>query len=96
MTVTITIAFEAGEGCRDELVDAMIGVIPDTQAFEGCENIRFVESVDQPGSLLLVEDWASIEHYQRYKAWRAESGTSVLSKGLVKGTPETQVFNPLL
>jgi len=96
MTVTITIAFRAADGKRDELVDAMVSVIPDTMAFAGCETIQFVESKEEAGSLLLIEDWESLEHYARYKAWRAESGTSVLGTGLVDGSPVTNTFSPLI
>lgn len=96
MTVTITIAFDAAEGKRDELIEAMIGVIPDTMAFDGCQSIQFVESTEEAGSLLLIEDWESLEHYGRYKAWRAESGTSVLSMGLVRDSPVTNTFAPLI
>lgn len=95
MTITVTIAFQAAEGQRDALVAKMIEIIPDTLAYDGCQRIEFVESVDAAGSLLLIEDWESTEHYDAYKAWRRESGTSVLGSGLVEGGATTFVFNPL-
>jgi len=95
MTITITIAFDAVDGKRDELVEKMQGVIPDTLAFSGCENIVFAEQLEAPGRLILIEEWASAEHYAQYKAWRAESGTSVLGMGLVEGAPHTTMYAPL-
>ena len=32
---------------------------------------------------MLIEDWESAEKYDAYKAWRQESGTSVLRGDLV-------------
>lgn len=95
MTITVTIAFNAADGERDALIAKMIQIMPDTLAFEGCERIDFAECTDETGSFVLVEDWASEEHYLAYKAWRAESGTSVLGGGLVSGRAQTEMFNSL-
>lgn len=95
MSLIITIAFDAAEGKRDALVDKLLGILDETRAFGGCEQITFTEELDRPGSLLLVEKWASTTHYDAYKAWRRESGTSVLAGDLVGGTPETNYFEIL-
>lgn len=79
----ITIAFTASPGKREALVAKLIEIIPDTQAFDGCNHIMFTESQEVPGSLLLIEDWDSMSRYEAYKAWRRESGTSVLSTDMV-------------
>lgn len=79
----VNIAFTAAPGKRDELVDKLISIIPDTRAFDGCNSITFTESQETPGALLLIEDWDSHEAYDAYKSWRRESGTSVLSGDLV-------------
>jgi len=79
----VTIAFRAAPQKRDDLVNTLIGILPDTRAFDGCNQITFTEAADDPGSLLLVEDWASEERYEAYKAWRRDSGTSVLGSDLV-------------
>ncbi len=80
----VNIAFTAAPGKRDELVDTLVSILPDTRAFDGCNSIAFTESADSPGALLLIEDWDSMEQYDAYKAWRRESGTSVLGGDLVE------------
>ena len=80
----VTISFQAADGKRDDLVETMNAILPDTRAFDGCNNIALTESTETPGLLMLLEDWESADHYAKYKAWRAESGTSVLSGDLVK------------
>ena len=92
----VTISFEASDGKRDELVEAMLGLLADTRAFEGCNDITFTESTDTPGLLMLIEDWESADHYAAYKSWRAASGTSVLSGDLVNtATLQSATFNSL-
>ena len=79
----VTISFQAADGKRDELVAKMQSILPDTKAFDGCRHITLTESTETPGLLMLLEDWESAGHYATYKAWRAESGTSVLAGDLV-------------
>ena len=79
----VTISFLAADGNRDELVEKMQSILPDTMAFDGCRDITLTESTETPGLLMLLEDWESAEHYAKYKAWRAQSGTSVLAGDLV-------------
>ena len=79
----VTISFSATADNRDALVAKLQEIIPDTLNFAGCRRIDFVESTESPGDLMLIEDWETAEHYETYKAWRRESGTSVLGGGLV-------------
>jgi quinol monooxygenase YgiN len=91
MTVMLTIQFTAAEGQSDALADAMSAAIPTTTAFAGCERIDFVRQAESPDEFLLVELWESMDAYAAYKAYRAESGTSVLSSDLVAGPAITIV-----
>ena len=95
MSLIFTIEFDAADGERDALVDKLLSVLHETRAFDGCEQINFTESTSQPGTLLLIEKWASNEHYDAYKTWRRETGTSVLSSDLVAGAPRTTTFTVL-
>ena len=93
MTIITTIEFRAAAGQRDALVEKMLAILPDTRSYDGCESITFVESDESAGSFLLVERWASRDHYDKYRAWRKETGTSVLGSDLVDGTPTSQYFS---
>lgn len=95
MTITVTIEFEAAPGARDALVAKMQEIIPETLGFEGCQRIEFFEGDGADGSLMLLEDWESEERYAAYKAWRQETGTSVLSSNLVNGPAITTNWTAL-
>ena len=82
----VTISFNAAPGARDLLVERLTEILPDTRAFEGCNDVMLVEHTATPGALLLIEDWESAEHYEAYKKWRRDSGTSVLGTDLIDRT----------
>lgn len=92
MSLIMTITFEAAPGQRDALVSKMQSILHETRSFDGCERIVFAEAAEAPGSLVLIEEWASASQYDAYKAWRRESGTSVLAGDLVHGGAETSTF----
>jgi quinol monooxygenase YgiN len=54
--------------------------LADTRAFEGCLSVDVVQNVSDPGHILLVERWESVEKDQAYRAWRA-SGTAPVPDG---------------
>lgn len=63
---------------KPEVVDAVKGGFGETllatRAFEGCEDITVLQSQDDPNTLVLVEQWATREHYEAYLRWRTERG----------------------
>jgi quinol monooxygenase YgiN len=76
----------------DEYLAQFPGVLPDTRAFDGCEEITVHQNEEDPTDVVLLERWASKEHHQKYMAWRQERGDMErLSQGLA-GPPKTRYF----
>ena len=48
--------------------------MPEALAFDGCLGVELVESTEKPGNLLFFEKWESREHYEKYYAFREQSG----------------------
>jgi quinol monooxygenase YgiN len=46
-----------------------------TRAYEGFRHIEAHRNQDASGEFLILEKWASREHYERYIAWRRSTGT---------------------
>jgi quinol monooxygenase YgiN len=60
----------------DSFVQTMKDRLPFTRAYDGCEDIHLYVYHDNPNRLLLVERWASREHYDKYREWAmAQPGT---------------------
>jgi quinol monooxygenase YgiN len=49
-------------------------LLPDTRAYAGCQGIDIYGNLDDTGNLVFYERWDTREHYQKYLAWRTETG----------------------
>ena len=74
MSVTVTLAFSVKPERADEFKSLFKELLPDTRAYDGCQNVDVYQDQDNPGLIYLVEDWDSKEHQQKYQAWRYDSG----------------------
>ena len=62
-----------GESGHQPILDFLTTILPDTRAFDGCQDLR-VYLEDGGAKVLFIEYWESTEHYQRYLSWRTEMG----------------------
>ena len=70
-------------------------LLPDTRAFDGCEEITVHQNEDDPTDVVLLEWWTSKEHHDRYMAWRRDRGDlERLGQGLA-GPPKTRYLRDL-
>ena len=74
MSITILLDLKAAPGSIDKLKDLFVEILPDTRAYEGCEGLEVHLNQDDGDNLVLVEHWQSRPHYEKYFAWRQETG----------------------
>lgn len=55
-------------------------ILSDTRAFDGCLGVEVLVDSQNPAHVLVVEQWASLEHDAAYRAWRAGDGASGLGE----------------
>ncbi len=84
MSVRVVAEFPAAPGKLPELTAALKAALPDTRAFEGCEEIESLLDPDRE-TIVLVETWRSHADYDRYLGWRVETGILDLLDGLLAG-----------
>ncbi len=85
MSVRVIAEFPAAPGKLEELTASLRAALPDTRGFAGCEGIESLVDGDRE-TILLVESWQSFDDYDRYLAWRVETGMlDVLDSLLVGG-----------
>ena len=66
----------------------MAEIIPDTRTYKGCQRIDVYFDTGDTASMVAVEYWDSLAHYEKYHAWRKETG--VLDKiGTMLSKPPT-------
>jgi quinol monooxygenase YgiN len=69
----VCVDLKPGEGGCQPILDFLTKILPDTRAFEGCQDLKVY--VDDDGSnMIFIEYWDSAEAYQRYLSWRTETG----------------------
>ncbi len=60
-------------------------LLPDTRSFEGCEGVTLCINSEDSANLVLIEKWASKEHYEKYHHWRLETGVLQQIRELLDG-----------
>ena len=73
MSDFIVAEFHAAPGKLDELVAMLKVALVDTRAFDGCESLDCWLD-EERATIIVTERWASFAHYDRYLAWRGETG----------------------
>ena len=67
---------------------------PETRAFEGCQGITAFLN-DDGKTFVFVEHWDSKEHYEKYYAWRDETGVIAELVGMLEAAPSIRFFDPV-
>jgi quinol monooxygenase YgiN len=68
--------------------------IPDTRSYEGCQDITAYINEDDK-TIVMVEHWDSKAHYEKYLAWREETGVLSDFGALLEGAPMIRFFDVL-
>jgi quinol monooxygenase YgiN len=84
---------------KDERVDNLKEVLPklflDTRAYEGCRGITAYINRDDGRTVVFVEYWETKAHYERYLAWRTETGVIADLVGMLETPPRIRYFDQI-
>ena len=70
----------------------MAEILPDTRAYDGCQGIDVYFNTEDTSSMLGVEHWNSRAHYEKYIAWRTETGVMDKIGTMLAGPPSIRYF----
>jgi len=91
MSVTILLDLTAKPGSMEDLKNIFIEILPATRSYDGCEGLEVKINSDDANNLVIVERWQSRQHYEKYFAWRQETGL-IDRLGPVLGAPPSVRF----
>jgi quinol monooxygenase YgiN len=74
MSVVVLLEIQVKPEAVNEVKSFLKQALPDTRAYAGCQGIDIYSNADDAGNLVFYERWDSREHYQKYLAWRTETG----------------------
>ncbi len=77
-------SFPAAENKMDELKAMFERELVTTRSFEGCISIDVYQQQDEE-TIHLVEDWETMDHYEKYLQWRIDNGLPEMLEPLLKG-----------
>ncbi len=92
MAVLVLVEGSVKPEATDEMMALMEEILPDTRAYDGCQGVKVHTNLDTPNDLALVEHWDSRAHYEKYLAWRAETGVLERIVSLLSGAPSIRYF----
>ncbi|MFQ6092923.1 MAG: putative quinol monooxygenase [bacterium] len=67
-------------------------ILPDTRAYDGCQAIDAYFNTEDVGNMVLVEHWDSRARYEKYLAWRTETGVLDKIGAMTAGPPSIRYF----
>ena len=62
-------------------------------ALPGCVHYRFFEAVGEPGTVLLYEEWETLEAFEAYKASSAFKANAEKLFPMLAGKPDSAYFD---
>ena len=91
MSVCVVIDMHVKPEMIEQMKAGLLDALPHTGAYDGCQGVDLVVSADDPNNLIIIDKWESRAHYEKYMAWRAESGTTDAFMAALTGEPSIRI-----
>jgi quinol monooxygenase YgiN len=93
--VKITFVLNLKPELSEQISAGFAEALKDTRAFDGCRSVNIYKNDEDPNKILLLEEWDSREHYEKYLAWRNKDG-AMDNIGAVLTSPAKPEYWPTL
>lgn len=93
MSTIVTLDMTASEETREQAISMLTEALDTTRQYAGCEGLELVVNQDKPNNFMLYERWSTRDHYEKYRAWRQETGFSAEFRALFPESPEIRIFD---
>ncbi len=92
--MTVEVLLEASVKPEDvsDMKSYLAEIFPDTRAFDGCRGIDAYFNTADTGNMVLVEHWDSQAQFEKYLAWRTETGVMDRLAAMLAGPPSIRYF----
>lgn len=70
----VTVLFPCQPGKGEDMLEILSAALVETRAYDGSLSVEVFVDADNPDAVLLVEEWETRDHHEKYMAWRVENG----------------------
>ena len=92
MSVMITLEMPVKPEMLEDYLNILKGALVETRSYKGCRSVTTL--VDQEtSSIVLGEEWDSVEDQQAYIAWRVETGLIDAIAPFMQGELVTRTYD---
>jgi quinol monooxygenase YgiN len=92
VSVLVLLEFNAKPGNADDIMNYMKAELHHTREYEGCNGITVQRNEDDSNNMVIVENWESLAHHEKYLAWRTERGDMEKMGAWVAGDASIRYF----
>lgn len=93
MACQVLVQFHIKKDCVEKLRSWMRTILPDTRAFDGCITLHIVQDQEDSTNFVIIEQWETRSHYEKYLQWRTDTGTLAELAGMLDGDPSFKFFD---
>jgi quinol monooxygenase YgiN len=95
MSIKVILEVHSNPENIQELKSTFQNILPDTRNYDGCTAVQVIENQDDSLNLVVFETWESRQHYEKYLAWRAETGALEALGTMLSQAPSIRYFDNL-
>ena len=95
MSIRVQISSTVRPECLTQLLPFLQSNLPNVRAFDGCMSVTILMNQDTR-SLVLSEEWQSVDQHQKYLSSIEESGILQKLAAHFEGPPSVQYYDRLL
>jgi len=78
-----------------EMKELLKRMLPDTRSFAGCITLDLYGNLEDSGNLVFHGRWDSRAHYERYLAWRGQTGDATQLESMLAAPAKLRFFEQL-
>ncbi len=94
MPTLVVVEVKAKRDTVDQVRELLIKHLPEMRVFEGCQSTTPYLHEDGQ-TFVVVEQWDSKPHYEKYLAWREETGALAFFQELLEGEFRFRFCEPI-
>ncbi len=92
MSILVSLEGQVKSDKISDMKSSLAQILPDTRSYDGCQGIDAQFNVDDPGKMVIVEQWESRGHHEKYLQWRTETGVMDKLGSMLTGPPSIRYF----